>query len=89
MALLSDDLKLALCPKPCRGPMTWGERRIMLDGTEQLSGDRRRPLCDLCPEWDNPKGPPITHIEVVLDERGGDSAPGPLPRSGPHDFAWP
>jgi len=61
----------------------------MPDGREELSGDRPTPLCDVCPEWDNPKGPPITHVEVVLDERGGDSGPDPLPRLGHGDFVWP
>jgi hypothetical protein len=61
----------------------------MPDGTEELSGDRPTPLCDVCPEWDNPKGPPINHIEVVLDERGSDSDPYDLPGRGPYDVVWP
>jgi hypothetical protein len=63
MAGLSEDLKIALCPKPCEGPITWSERRLMPDGSVEVSGERPQPLCDACPERDNPN-PPIRHVEV-------------------------
>jgi hypothetical protein len=75
MAPLSEDLIVALCPKPCRGPVTWGQRRLLPDGSVEVSGERPRPLCGVCPERGNPKGPPITHVEVLHgfpSEAGGD-----------------
>jgi hypothetical protein len=65
MAPLSEDLIVALCPKPCRGPVTWGQRRLLPDGSVEVSGERPQPLCGACPERDSPKGPPITHVEVL------------------------
>jgi hypothetical protein len=61
---ISEDLAAALCPKPCKGPITWGQRRLLPDGTVEVSGERPPPLCDACPERDNPKAP-IRHIEVL------------------------
>jgi hypothetical protein len=58
-----EDLKVALCPKPCKGPITWSERRLMQDGSVEVSGEPPPPLCDACPERDNPKAP-IRHIVV-------------------------
>ena len=63
MAPLSDDLIVALCPKPCKGPITRSQRRLMPDGSVEVSGEPPPPLCDACPERDNPKAP-IRHIEV-------------------------
>jgi hypothetical protein len=60
---ISEDLKAALCPKPCKGPITWGQRRLLPDGTVEVSGERPPPLCDACPERDNPNAP-IRHVEV-------------------------
>jgi hypothetical protein len=60
---ISEDLAAALCRKPCKGPITWGQRRLLPDGTVEVSGERPPPLCDACPERDNPKAP-IRHIEV-------------------------
>jgi hypothetical protein len=61
---ISEDLAAALCRKPCKGPITWGQRRLLPDGTVEVSGERPPPLCDACPERDNPKAP-IRHIEVL------------------------
>jgi hypothetical protein len=58
-----EDLKIALCPKPCKGPITMSQRRLMPDGSVEVSGEPPPPLCDACPERDNPKAP-IRHIEV-------------------------
>ena len=60
---ISEDLVAALCRKPCKGPITWGQRRLLPDGTVEVSGERPPPLCDACPERDNPKAK-IRHIEV-------------------------
>jgi hypothetical protein len=49
--------------RPCKGPITWSQRRLLPDGTVEVSGERPPPLCDACPERDNPKAP-IRHIEV-------------------------
>ena len=64
MAGLSEDLIVALCPKPCKGPITRSQRRLMPDGSVEVSGELPPPLCDGCPEHDNPKAP-IRHIEVL------------------------
>jgi hypothetical protein len=63
MAGLSEDLIVALCPKPCKGPITTSQRRLMPDGSVEVSGEIPPPLCDACPERDNSKAP-IRHIEV-------------------------
>ena len=53
-----------LCERrPCKGPITYGQRRLREDGIVEVSGERPAPLCDACPERDNPKAP-IRHIEV-------------------------
>ena len=64
MAGLSEDLRVALCPKPCQGPVTTTQKRLMPDGTLEVSGEPPPPLCDACPECDHPKAP-IRHIEVL------------------------
>jgi hypothetical protein len=64
MAGLSEDLRVALCPKPCQGPVTTTQKRLMPDGTLEVSGEPPPPLCDACPECHNPKAP-IRHIEVL------------------------
>ena len=61
---ISEDLKVALCPKPCKGPITRSQRRLMPDGSVEVTGELPPPLCDACPERDNPKAP-IRHIEVL------------------------
>jgi hypothetical protein len=71
---ISEDLKVALCPKPCKGPITRSWRRLLPDGTVEVTGELPPPLCDACPERDNPKAP-IRHIEVLHgfpSEAGGD-----------------
>ena len=53
-----------LCERrPCKGPITMSQRRLMPDGSVEVSGERPAALCDACPERDNPKAP-IRHIEV-------------------------
>jgi|SRR5215213_2760026 len=64
MRTLSEDLTVALCSKPCKGPITTSQRRLMPDGIVEVSGDLPPPLCDACPERDNPKAP-IRHIAVL------------------------
>jgi hypothetical protein len=62
---ISEDLKAALCPKPCRrGPITTSQHRLMPDGTVEVSGELPPPLCDACPERDNPEAP-FRHIELL------------------------
>jgi hypothetical protein len=61
---ISEDLKAALCPKPCKGPITRSQRRLMPDGSVEVEGELPPPLCDACPERDNPKAP-IRHMEVL------------------------
>jgi hypothetical protein len=39
------------------------QKRLMPDGSVEVSGEPPPPLCDACPERDNPKAP-IRHIEV-------------------------
>jgi hypothetical protein len=74
MAGLSEDLIVALCPKPCKGPITWSQHRLLPSGEVEVTGELPPPLCDACPERDNPKAP-IRHIEVLYgfpSEAGGD-----------------
>ena len=61
---ISEDLKAALCPKPCKGPITRSQRRLLPSGDVEVTGELPPPLCDACPERDNPKAP-IHHIEVL------------------------
>ena len=62
---ISEDLKAALCPKPCRrGPITTSQHRLLPSGEVKVTGEPPPPLCDACPERDNPKAP-IRHIEVL------------------------
>jgi hypothetical protein len=49
-----------LCERrPCKGPITRSEERLLPDGTVEVSGERPAPLCDACPERDS-----IRHIVV-------------------------
>jgi hypothetical protein len=83
MAGLSEDLRVALCPKPCQGPVTTTQKRLMPDGTLEVSGEPPPPLCDACPERDNPKAP-IRHIEVLHGfPRDGTSGRSWTPRAPP------
>jgi hypothetical protein len=53
-----------LCERrPCKGPITMTQKRLMPDGSVEVSGDPPPPLCDACPERYNPKAP-IRHIVV-------------------------
>ena len=64
MAGLSEDLIVALCPKPCKGPITRSQKRLLPSGDVEVTGELPPPLCEGCPEHDNPKAP-IRHIEVL------------------------
>ena len=84
MAGLSEDLKVALCPKPCKGPITITEVEY-IDGQEVLiKGTPPPPLCDVCPELENPKGTPIRHIEVVRNAWSSEAPP-----RDPDELVWP
>jgi hypothetical protein len=61
---ISEDLKVALCPKPCQGPITRSQKRLLPSGDVEVTGELPPPLCEGCPEHDNPKAP-IRHIEVL------------------------
>ena len=61
--MLSDDLKLALCPRLCARVYTVEVVRYS-DGTEERTGEPPPPWCAPCPERSNPK-PPIRRIVVV------------------------
>jgi hypothetical protein len=50
--------------RPCKEPVAMTQKRLMPDGTVEVSGEPPPPLCDACPENDNPKAP-IRHIEVL------------------------
>jgi hypothetical protein len=61
---ISEDLKVALCPKPCRrGPITTSQHRLMPDGRVEVSGEPPPALCDACPEL-GADGPPL-HLAVL------------------------
>jgi hypothetical protein len=60
---ISEDLKVALCPKPCKGPITTSQHRLMPDGTVEVSGEPPPPLCDACLEL-GADGPPL-HLAVL------------------------
>ena len=49
--------------RPCQEPVAMTQKRLMPDGTVEVSGEPPPPLCDACPERDNPKAP-IRYIEV-------------------------
>jgi hypothetical protein len=58
MAGLSEDLIVALCPKPCRGPTTTSQHRLLPSGEVEVSGQPPPTLCDGCPER-GADGPPL------------------------------
>ena len=71
MAGLSEDLIVALCPKPCQKPTTMSQHRLLEDGTVEVSGERPPALCDGCPER-GADGPPL-HLAVMYGfPPGGD-----------------
>ena len=49
--------------RPCQEPVAMTQKRLMSDGTVEVSGEPPPPLCDACPTRDDPKAP-IRHIEV-------------------------
>ena len=59
-----EESRVALCPKPCKGPITMSQKRLMPDGSVEVSGELPPPLCYACPERDNPDAP-IRHVEVL------------------------
>ena len=69
---LSEDLKAALCPRPCRrGPITTSQHRLMSDGRVEVTGERPPALCDACPER-GADGPPL-HLAFLFGfPPGGD-----------------
>ena len=59
MTGLSEDLKVALCSKPCRGrPTTNSQHRLLPSGEVEVTGERPPVLCDGCPER-GADGPPL------------------------------
>jgi hypothetical protein len=71
MTGLSEDLIVALCPKPCKGPITWSQKRLLPSGEVEVTGELPPPLCDACPERGNTEV--VRHIEVLHGFRpGGD-----------------
>jgi hypothetical protein len=73
-----------LCERrPCKGPITITEAEY-IDGHEVLLKGTPPPLCDVCPELENPKGPPITHIKVVRNAWSSEAPP-----RGPDALVWP
>ena len=68
MAGLSEDLIVALCPKPCRrGPITTSQHRLTPDGRVEVSGESPPALCEGCPEGCPERGadrPPL-HLAVL------------------------
>src|SRR5215212_6766176 len=60
---ISEDLKAALCPKPCRGPTTTSQHRLLPSGDVEVSGQPPPTLCDGCPER-GADGPPL-HLAVL------------------------
>jgi hypothetical protein len=63
MANLSDDLKQALCPRPCERV---AHTEVELVGGEEIlvKGTPPPPLCDSCPHRDS-EARPINHVRVV------------------------
>ena len=51
--------------RPCKGPITMTQKRLMPDGTVEVTGEPPPPLCDACPERDNPEV--VRHLEVRHD----------------------
>jgi hypothetical protein len=47
-----------------QGPIATTQRRLMPNRSVEVSGELPPPLCDACPERDNPKAP-IRHVAVL------------------------
>src|SRR5215211_4171435 len=68
---ISEDLKAALCPKPCKGPTTMSQHRLLPSGEVEVTGEPPPALCDGCPEREA-DGPPL-HLAVLFGfPPGGD-----------------
>jgi hypothetical protein len=50
--------------RPCKGPVAMTQKRLMPNGTVEVSGERPPPLCDACPTRDDPEAP-IRHIQFL------------------------
>ena len=62
-----EDANPDLCEgRPCKGPITTSQRRLLPSGDVEVSGELPPPLCDACPERDNPE-PPGGDIWEVRD----------------------
>jgi hypothetical protein len=64
MGTLSEDLILALCSKPCKGPTTTSQHRLLPSGEVVVAGERPPVLCDGCPER-GADGPPL-HLAMLF-----------------------
>ena len=65
MAGLSEDLIVALCPKPCRGrPTSTSQHRLLPSGEVEVTGEPPPALCDGCPER-GADGPPL-HLAFLF-----------------------
>ena len=65
-----EDANHDLCEgRQCKGPITMSQRRLLPSGEVEVSGEPPPPLCDACPERDNPNAP-IRHVilNVVYDD---------------------
>jgi hypothetical protein len=69
MAGLSEDLIVALCPKPCRGPTTTSQHRLLPSGEVEVSGQPPPTLCDGCPERGADAGPLSTSRGCTVSPR--------------------
>ena len=47
--------------RPCQGPVAMTQKRLMPDGSVEVSGEPPPPLCDACPTRDDPKAPIRPH----------------------------
>lgn len=59
----------SLCAERSCRVVAWTERLLLPDGTEEVRGHPPAPLCEACPERDNPEAPP-RHVQIVKDYRG-------------------
>jgi hypothetical protein len=65
MAGLSEDLIVALCRRPCKGPTTTSQHQLLPDGRVEVSGEPPPVLCDGCLER-GADGPPL-HLAFLFD----------------------
>lgn len=69
MVALRDDLIVALCSRPCQGPITTSQKRLLPSGDVEITGTVPPPLCTGCPERHNPKL--LRHLEVQFETEPG------------------